>query len=342
MVSQNPNVLPTPLRGIVPPMVTPLAGPQALDVAGLERLVEHVLGGGVHGLFVLGTTGEAAALDDNVRRELILRTCQLVAGRVPVLVGVTDTRVTESVSLANFAAQCGASAVVVSAPFYMPLEQQELVAYVKGIVSNQPLPCYLYNIPALTKTAYEPATVVRLAELPGVVGMKDSSGDLSYLLRLRQSVQRKDWSFFVGTELQLAEAVRNGIHGCVGGGANLDPSLLVGLYDAAARGDDDDRVAALQRRLALLDRIYRVAPGPSAIVRGLKCALRCLSICNDQMGEPLRACTPTEREAIEGFLEQLGVLPDASAQQRPSSATPARVPTAAPAGAGLIAAARLG
>src|SRR5215213_8236665 len=166
MVSSNSKVLPTPLRGIVPPMVTPLAGPQALDVPGLERLVAHVLGGGVSGLFVLGTTGEAAALDDNVRRELVLRTCRLVAGRVPVLVGVTDTRVTESVSLANFAAECGASAVVVSAPFYMPLEQQELVAYVKGIVSNQPLPCYLYNIPVLTKTAYEPATVVRLAELP--------------------------------------------------------------------------------------------------------------------------------------------------------------------------------
>src|SRR5688572_3269608 len=219
MVSSNPKVLPTPLRGVVPPMVTPLAGPQALDVAGLERLVEHVLGGGVHGLFVLGTTGESAALDDNLRRELIRRTCQLVAGRVPVLVGVTDTRVTESVSLANFAAESGASAVVVSTPFYLPLEQQELVAYVKAIVSHQPLPCYLYNIPALTKTAYEPATVVRLAELPGVVGMNDSSGDLSYLLRLRQKVQRKDWSFFVGTELQLAEAVRNGIHGCVGGGA---------------------------------------------------------------------------------------------------------------------------
>jgi 4-hydroxy-tetrahydrodipicolinate synthase len=326
-------------------MVTPLAGPQALDVAGLERLVEHVLGGGVHGLFVLGTTGEAAALDDNVRRELILRTCRLVAGRVPVLVGVTDTRVTESVSLANFAAECGASAAVVSTPFYLPLEQQELVAYVKGIVSNQPLPCYLYNIPALTKTAYEPATVVRLAELPGVIGMKDSSGDLNYLLRLRQSVQRKDWSFFVGTELQLAEAVRNGIHGCVGGGANLDPALLVGLYEAAVRGDDDARVAALQRRLALLDRIYRVAPGSSAIVRGLKCALRRLSICNDQMGEPLRACTPTEREAIEEVLEQLGLLPPGSPPGRTSGPSPTRAAAAAgaaTAGAGLIATAQAG
>src|SRR3954466_8590418 len=82
----------TPLRGVVPPMLTPLAGEQELDHAGLERLIEHMLGGGVHGLFVLGTTGGAAALDDDARRELVRRTCRLVAGRVPVLVGVTDTR----------------------------------------------------------------------------------------------------------------------------------------------------------------------------------------------------------------------------------------------------------
>src|SRR3954469_11782973 len=87
----------TPLGGGVPAMLTPLAGDQELDPAGLERLIEHMLGGGVHGLFVLGTTGEAAALDDDVRRGLIRGTCRLVAGRVPVLVGVTDTRVAESV-----------------------------------------------------------------------------------------------------------------------------------------------------------------------------------------------------------------------------------------------------
>src|SRR5688500_8455716 len=169
MVALTPNVLPKPLRGIVPPMVTPLAGPQELDVPGLERLVEHILGGGVHGLFVLGTTGEAASLDDALRRELVRRTCQLVKGRVPVLVGVTDTRVSESVSLGRWAAECGAAAVVVSAPFYVALEQQELVAYVKTVVAQQPLPCYLYNIPALTKTEYESATVMRLAELPRVI-----------------------------------------------------------------------------------------------------------------------------------------------------------------------------
>ena len=302
------RLLARPLRGVIVPMVTPLSGCQSLDVPCLERLVEHVLSGGVHGLFVLGTTGEAASLDDDVRRELVRRTCTLVAGRVPVLVGVTDTRVSESVRLARFAAEAGADAVVISTPFYLPLEQQELIEYVKTICSQQPLPCFLYNIPALTKTAYEPATVVRLAEFSGVAGVKDSSGDLAYLQRLREAIDRPDFSFFVGTELLMADAIRGGVHGCVGGGANLDPRLLVSLYEASLRGDGQS-VQALQARLMMLDRIYRLAPGTASILRGLKCALGSLGICEDRMGEPLRAATPTERRTIERYVGELGLKP---------------------------------
>jgi 4-hydroxy-tetrahydrodipicolinate synthase len=171
----------------------------------------------------------------------------------------------------------------------------------------------LYNIPQLTKTAYEPATVVRLAELPGVVGMKDSSGDLQYLRRLRERVTRDDWSYFAGTELHLAEAVRGGAHGCVGGGANVDPGLLVSLYDAAVRGDTE-RAAALQARLALLDRIYRLGAGTGSIIRGIKCALSCMEVCSDRMGEPLRACTAGERAEIERYLADLGLCTPKSKQ----------------------------
>ena len=88
MVSKS-NVLPRPLRGIIPPMVTPLLDRDTLDVEGLERLIEHILGGGVQGLFILGTTGEAPSLSMRLRCELIERVCEQVKGRVPVLVGIT-------------------------------------------------------------------------------------------------------------------------------------------------------------------------------------------------------------------------------------------------------------
>jgi 4-hydroxy-tetrahydrodipicolinate synthase len=300
------NPTPTPLRGIVPPLVTPLDARQQVDVASLERLLEHVIGAGVHGVFVLGTTGEAVALDDDVRRQLVRRTCKVVAGRVPVLVGITDTCVAESIRLARYSADAGASAVVVSAPFYLPLEQQEVIGYVESIASQQSLPIFLYNIPALSKTQYEAATVLRLADLPSVIGMKDSSGDPSYLPELRKHVARDDWSFFVGTEALLSDAVMNGSHGCVPGGANLDPALFVALYDAAVRGDKA-RVAELQKRVIMLDRIYRTSPGAASIVRGLKCAMECLGICDRRMGEPLRSATDEECKAIEHYVQELGL-----------------------------------
>ena len=105
-----------PLTGIVPPLVTPLRDRDELDVPGLEKLVEHVLSGGVAGLFILGTTGEGPSLSYRLRGELVARVCRQVSGRVPVLVGITDTAFAESVNLARTAEKCGADAVVVAPP----------------------------------------------------------------------------------------------------------------------------------------------------------------------------------------------------------------------------------
>src|SRR5690349_251894 len=165
-------------------MITPLADRDTLDVAGLERLLEHVLAGGVSGLFILGTTGEAPSLSYRLRRELIDRVCRQTASRVPILVGITDTSFVESVQLAQHAAAAGAAAVVLSTPYYFPAGQTELASYVTNIVAELPLPLMLYNMPSLTKVWFEIDTLQRLAELEQIVGMKDSSGDLAYFARL--------------------------------------------------------------------------------------------------------------------------------------------------------------
>ena len=101
-MGSDENILPKPLRGIIVPMVTPLLDRDTLDTAGLERLIEHILSGGVHGLFVLGTTGEAPSLSYALRYELIERVCNQVQQRVPVLVGITDTSFIESVKMAGY------------------------------------------------------------------------------------------------------------------------------------------------------------------------------------------------------------------------------------------------
>src|SRR5687768_10469186 len=135
-----------PLRGIIPPMITPLTPDVRLDVPSLGRVIEHVLGGGVSAIFILGTTGEATSLPQDVRRELIQNAVRLVNGRVPVLVGVTDTVQAQGLALARFAADHGVDGVVVSTPYYVIPSQSELIAYVNAFISGQPLPVILYNI----------------------------------------------------------------------------------------------------------------------------------------------------------------------------------------------------
>src|SRR4051812_23614971 len=154
-------------------MITPLRGRDEIDHAGLERLLEHVIGGGVHGLFILGTSGEAPSLSYRLRRELIFQTCKLVAGRVPVLVGITDTSLVEALTVARAAADAGAQAVVSSTPYYFPSGQPELLGFFKQLILELPLPLYLYNIPMMTKTSVEPDTARQLAQLAQVIGLKD-------------------------------------------------------------------------------------------------------------------------------------------------------------------------
>src|SRR5258707_14210325 len=143
-----------PLTGIIPPMVTPLRGRDKLDIAGLERLIEHILAGGVSGLFLLGTTGEGPSLSYRLRRELVERTCRQVNNRVAVLVGITDTAFVESVHLARHAAAAGAQAVVVAPPYYLPEGQPELQEYLGHLVPELPLPRFLYKMPARMKVSF--------------------------------------------------------------------------------------------------------------------------------------------------------------------------------------------
>ena len=124
-------------------MITPLRGRDELDVPGLERLIERILDGGVSGLFILGTTGEGPSLSYRLRREVIERSAGLVKGRVPLLVGVTDTAFMESVNLAKYAADCGANSLVLAAPYYLPEGQPELLEYLDHLVPELPLPLFL-------------------------------------------------------------------------------------------------------------------------------------------------------------------------------------------------------
>jgi 4-hydroxy-tetrahydrodipicolinate synthase len=288
------------LHGIVPPLVTPLRGRDELDAAGLEKLLEHVLAGGVSGLFILGTTGEGPSLSYRLRRELIGRVCAQVAHRVPVLVAITDTAFTESVNVARWAAEAGAEAVVAAPPYYMPEGQPELQEWLDHLVPELPLPLFLYNMPPLTKVPYELETVRHALQNPRIIGFKDSSGDLEYFKCVTALLpQRPDWSVFIGPEEKLVEALKLGGHGGVSGGANLFPKTYVSLCRAFAAGDVA-RAEQLQQTIQFVSRsLYRVGKHPSTIVKGIKCALSCLGLCDDFMAEPFHRFRANERDLLQ-------------------------------------------
>lgn len=302
------STFPRPLRGIIPPLATPLRDEDRLDHAGLERLVEHVLAGGVHGLFVLGSTGEAPSLSYSLRREMVERVCEQVAGRVPVLVGITDTSAAEAVGMAEWSAECEAQAVVLAPPCYFVASQGELREYCQRVAETVELPLFLYNMPGLTKVAFDVDTVARLMEVPSIVGLKDSSAQMIYFHKVRQLIAaRPDFTLLIGPEELLAESVLLGGHGGICGGANLVPGLYVRLYEAAREGDLKTARALHDRVIQLSNLLYTIGPANSSYFRGIKCALSCVGLCDDYLAEPFRRFGDAERKLIEERLRTLGI-----------------------------------
>jgi 4-hydroxy-tetrahydrodipicolinate synthase len=301
--------LPKPLRGVITAMITPLRGRDELDHAGLERLVEHLIVGGVHGLFILGTTGEAPGLSYRLRCELIERTCTQVAARLPVIVGITDTAFVEALSLATVARKFGAQAVVASAPYYFPASQVELLNFVEHLSSEVPLPLLLYNAPANTGHTFEPSTVLRAAAMPNVIGLKDSGGDMTYFHSVVELLKsRPDFTLLVGPEELLAEAVLLGAHGGMCGGSNFCPQLYVRLYEAAVTRDFEQVRVLHSRVMRISTTIYQVGRYRSSYLKGLKCAVSLLGLSDDFMAEPFRAFDSPERAKVRQFMIDQGLL----------------------------------
>lgn len=297
-----------PLKGIIPPIVTPLISNSELDTVGLKNLINHILNGGVHGVFALGTTGEATSLSFNLRKEFLNRVCEYTKGKVPVVAGITDTCFEGSLEIAEAAKNAGADALVVSSPYYLPISQLEFVAYLEELVPQLPLPFMMYNMPSCTKMHMSVNTVKRAKEL-GAIGIKDSSGNLPYLLSLIEEFKdTPDFAVIAGTELYLPETVIAGGHGAVAGGANLFPSVFVELYEASL-ARDLERIDALKNILLKIEqKIYNVGAYSSKYIKSIKSALFAMGICNDFVAMPFNKFHESKTQRIAQNLKELNIL----------------------------------
>jgi 4-hydroxy-tetrahydrodipicolinate synthase len=199
----------------------------------------------------------------------------------------------------------GLDGVVVAPPFYLPISQEEMREYLEGLVPKLPLPFLIYNMPACTKM-HMSVEIIRKAKELGAISVKDSSGDLSYLFSLINEFKSSpEFSILTGTELHLPDTILNGGHGAVAGGANLFPELFVDLYNASLERNFK-KIEALREIVKIINKtIYYDGKNITTVIKGLKCALSVMDICDDYLAFPLRRYNREGRRTIEISLEGL-------------------------------------
>ncbi len=303
------------LGGVVPPIVTPLSTEGALDVASLERLVEFELDAGVSALFVLGTGGEGPYLDLPEREEVVARVVKQAAGRVPVVVGISDIGTARALHNLHLAAAGGADGLVCTAPFYGEVSDIEVEAHFEALAAAAgDLPLYAYDIPSKVGSKLSFASVVRMARRGLIAGIKDSSGDIDGFRRLRLELAGLEgFSLLTGSDSFADMAMLGLADGMIAGLANVDPAGYVRLYAAARQGRWEQARAEQDRLFRLRDIVLAGLPRVSsfsATIGSFKTALVQLGVIDsDALQRPLCPLNDAERERVRDVLLAGGLSP---------------------------------
>ena len=295
--------------GLIPPMVTPLNAKRQLDKAGVRNMVRHLVDGGVDGIFLLGTTGEGPHLPYAIRRELVKETCRSVKGRVPVLVGITETDLEDALAFAKDCKLSGASGVVAAPPYYFKLTQAECLAWFTEMADRSPLPVVVYDMPAHTDTVIEPATIAKLAAHGNIVAMKDSSSVIALFNKFRVALEpfKDRFSLFMGPDEAMGEAVLLGADGGVCTGANLWPAQFKAMYLAAKAGDVG-KVRRLQRFTTMSSYLlYGLGQGQIGFLKGVKAALAEMGLIQNVLAAPFKPFAGRELQSVRAAIRKLKV-----------------------------------
>lgn len=250
------------LRGVIPPISTPLTPDRDVDEASFRRLIDALLERGVHGFFVLGSTSEAPLLTAAIQDAVIAAAVDHVAGRVPVLAGCIDFSTGRVIERGRRAAELGASGIVVCPPFYITPSQTEIVRHYELVHDAVGLPILAYDIPSATHVKLERPVLRELAAAGTITALKDSSGqDANFRGVVLDNRDLPGFRIFTGSELTADNAMYMGAHGLVPGLGNVDAAGFVRLHDACVRGDWAAARAEQERLIRLFD-IVNVPPRP--------------------------------------------------------------------------------
>ncbi|MGW0531904.1 dihydrodipicolinate synthase family protein [Streptomyces sp. NPDC003032] len=308
--------LPTLLTGVVPPVCTPLTPDREVDTASLVRLVDHLVAGGVDGLFVLGSTSEVAYLTDRQRALVLDTVVRHVGGQLPVLAGAIDMTTPRVLDHVRTLTEAGADAAVVTAPFYTRTHPVEIARHFRLVARGSAVPVIAYDLPMSVHTKLHPDLLLELAAEGVLAGLKDSSGDAAAfrsVLLGRRSAAADGFSVLTGSETTVDSALAMGADGVVPGLGNVDPEGYVRLY-AACRAGDWQRARAEQERLCGLFGMVRAgAPSRmganSSALGAFKTALHLRGvIACPATAEPQIPLSRQETEAVGKRLAAAGLL----------------------------------
>lgn len=296
-------------RGVVPPLITPVNSEGSLDEQSLGRVIDYMVGGGVDGIFVMGTTGECASVPLEMRRNFVRAAAERLRGRALLYVGIGDNCFAHSVEAAGEAFRGGADAVVAQLPSYYLLTPEEMISYYWSLAERIEGPLLMYNIPSTTHMSIPVDVVASLARHPRIVGFKDSENNADRLGQVASRLLGDDnFSLFIGVGVLSARGLLLGMDGVVPSSGNLDPRSWRDICDAARRGDREE-VERLQTWLNRLAQVFQRDRTLGQSLAALKAAMSVLGLCGTSMLPPFSAVSPEVVDLIREELATLGLSP---------------------------------
>ncbi len=292
-------------EGVFPAVITPFDDDQQIDEPRLKDFLDHVIDGGVHGIYLLGTNGETPLLTFEEKKRVMRVALEHVDGRVPVIAGTMCNSTLKTVELAKFAEKKGADAVHVIVPYYYPTSGPLLKDHLKDIADETDLPMFLYSIPQFTGNEIEPSIVSDLADIEQLIGLKDSSGDVGWFYETVEKVRekREDFRFFGGNDFLVFNYLMMGGNGSVTAVGNVFPELLAEIYESYKDGDLD-RAEKKQKKVMRIKDVFSRYPPISAVKGGLKVRGKDFS----DPRSPLRSLGDSELARLEKELKDIGAI----------------------------------
>jgi len=292
------------IEGIIPALITPMNEDETVNMEGLRTVIDHVIDGGVHGIFILGSQGESFTLSMDEKITVINTSLEASSGRIPVYVGTGMITTAQSIQMTAVARDLGAAAVSVLTPYFITPTQAELVEHYRVVADAAgDMPFLLYNNPNRTAVDIDVETVVTLAEIDNVVGMKDSSANLIQTMKYIDATRDMDFSVLVGNDASIFATMLSGGKGAVAATANVAPALIVGIYDAIKSGDID-KARELQYRLFPIRQAFGLGTFPVVV----KEALNLMGLPAGPARRPIQGLLPEKKQELKKILSDAGLL----------------------------------